>query len=89
MWERVFPADTPLANIDHERLARLHLTGGNIQSMALTAAFMAAQAEEKEEAKKVTMPLLLEAGRMEFRKLERPVNEADFRWVETVVGGRA
>ena len=89
MWERVFPAATPLGVIDHERLARLNLTGGNIQSMALTAAFMAAQAEEKEEAKKVTMSLLLEAGRMEFRKLERPVNEADFRWVETAGGGRA
>lgn len=84
MWERVFPADTPLGRIDHERLARLHLTGGNIQSMALTAAFMAAQAKETlAEQKKVTMPLLLEAGRMEFRKLERPVNEADFRWVDT------
>jgi len=90
MWERVFPADTPLAKIDHERLARLHLTGGNIQSMALTAAFMAAQADVTQaEEKKVTMPLLLEAGRMEFRKLERPVNEADFRWVETAGGGRA
>ena len=89
MWERVFPADTPLGRIDHERLARLHLTGGNIQSMALTAAFMAAQAEANEEKKQVTMPLLLEAGRMEFRKLERPVNEADFRWVETAGGGRA
>ena len=84
MWERVFPADTPLGKIDHERLARLHLTGGNIQSMALTAAFMAAQEEANEEEKKVTMPLLLEAGRMEFRKLDRPVNEADFRWVDTM-----
>ena len=85
MWERVFPAATPLGVIDHERLARLNLTGGNIQSMALTAAFMAAQAATKQD-KKVTMPLLLEAGRMEFRKLERPVNEADFRWVESVGG---
>ena len=87
MWERVFPAATPLGVIDHERLARLNLTGGNIQSMALTAAFMAAQGARKQD-KKVTMPLLLEAGRMEFRKLERPVNEADFRWVETTEGTR-
>ena len=87
MWERVFPAETPLGKIDHERLARLNLTGGNIQSMALTAAFMAAQVEAKEDEKKVTMPLLLEAGRLEFRKLERPVNEADFRWVDSA-GGR-
>jgi hypothetical protein len=87
MWERVFPAATPLGVIDHERLARLSLTGGNIQSMALTAAFMAAQAKAKEEDRKVTMPLLLEAGRMEFHKLGRPVNDADFRWVEKTTGG--
>lgn len=82
MWEGVFPESTPLGKIDHERLARLHLTGGNIQSMALTAAFMAAQLDAKEEDRKVTMPLLLDAGRMEFRKLDRPVNESDFRWAD-------
>jgi hypothetical protein len=86
MWEGVFPEGTPLGKIDHERLARLHLTGGNIQSMALTAAFMAAQLDVKKEDRRVTMPLLLDAGRMEFRKLDRPVNEADFRWVETREG---
>ena len=85
MWEGVFPRSTPLGRIDHERLARLHLTGGNIQSMALTAAFMAAQ-RDAEEDRKVTMPLLLDAGRMEFRKLDRPVNEADFRWTEEAAG---
>jgi hypothetical protein len=28
------------------------------------------------------MPLILEAVRTEFRKLDRPVNESDFRWTE-------
>ena len=28
----------------------------------------------------MTMPLVLDAARAEFRKLERPINEADFRW---------
>jgi hypothetical protein len=76
LWENAFPPDTPLEGVDHERLARLPLSGANIQSMALTAAFLAAQARTA-----VTMPLLLEAGRMELHKLDRPVNEADFRWV--------
>ncbi|OUL98532.1 hypothetical protein A8M77_31145 [Variovorax sp. JS1663] len=84
MWERVFPADTPLAPLDYERLGRLDLTGGNIQSIALTAAFMAARAGTK-----VTTNLLLEAGRMELRKLDRPVNEADFRYVEAAEGSAA
>jgi hypothetical protein len=77
IWERVFPPATPVEALDHERLARLQLTGGNIHSTALAAAFMAAQAGTP-----VTMGLLLEAGRNEFRKFDRPVNEADFRWIE-------
>jgi hypothetical protein len=28
------------------------------------------------------MTLVLDAARAEFRKLERPINEADFRWQE-------
>lgn len=77
IWERVFPPATPLEGLDHERLARLQLTGGNIHSTALAAAFMAAHAGTP-----VTMRLLLDAGRIEFRKFDRPVNEADFRWIE-------
>jgi hypothetical protein len=26
------------------------------------------------------MPLVLDAARAEFRKVERPINEADLRW---------
>jgi SpoVK/Ycf46/Vps4 family AAA+-type ATPase len=77
MWGKAFPADTPLGVLDHECLARLNLTGGNIHGIALNAAFFAAQAGTP-----VTMSLVLEASRVEFRKLDRPVNEADFRWVE-------
>jgi len=29
----------------------------------------------------VTTPIVLEAARMELRKLEKPINEADFRTV--------
>jgi hypothetical protein len=75
MWQKVFPLHTPLANLDFDRLARLNLTGGHIANIALNAAFMAAQAGTP-----VTMPLILSAARIEFRKLERPINENDFRW---------
>ena len=56
-----------------DRLARFNLTGGSIHNIALNAAFLAAQAGTP-----VTMPLILKAARTEFRKLERPVSEADF-----------
>jgi hypothetical protein len=81
IWSEVFPADTPLGGLDVDRLARLHLTGGSISNIALNAAFAAAG-----EGGPVTMPLVLDAARTEFRKLQKPVNEADFRWVEEAGG---
>ena len=81
IWSNVFPLEAGANALDLERLARLALTGGSIQSIALNAAFMAAQAGAK-----ITMPLVLDAARAEFRKLEKPVNEADFRWLESAGG---
>ncbi|HJV95289.1 MAG TPA: ATP-binding protein, partial [Albitalea sp.] len=81
IWQRVFPAEVPLGELDLARLARFNLSGGSISNVALNAAFLAAQA-----AGRVTMPLVLEAVRNEFRKLERPVNETDFRWLESTGG---
>jgi hypothetical protein len=60
--------------LDFNRLGRLNLTGGSIHNIALNAAFLAAQAGTP-----VTMALVLAAARSEFRKLERPINEMDFR----------
>jgi hypothetical protein len=75
MWEKAFPGDTPTRALDFDRLARLSVTGGHIAVIAINAAFQAAQAGTD-----VTMPVVLNAARIEFRKLGRPINEADFRW---------
>jgi hypothetical protein len=72
IWERIFPADTPVEGLDFDRLARLHVTGGMVQNIALNAAFMAAQRGEP-----VTMDTVLRAAGTEFRKLELPLPEAD------------
>lgn len=74
IWQKVFPPDVPLDTLDFDHLARLELTGGSTHNVALNAAFMAAHAGSN-----VTMTLVLNAARAEFRKLERPINEADFR----------
>lgn len=74
IWKNVFPPETPTAELDYDRLARLNLTGGSIHNIAINATFRAAQ-----ENALVTVPLILKAARVEFRKLERPINEADFR----------
>ena len=79
IWASVFPAQAmATAALDFDRLARLALTGGSIQGIALNAAFMAAKAGVQ-----IGMPLLLDAARAEYRKLDKPVNEADFRWLES------
>jgi ATPase family protein associated with various cellular activities (AAA)/winged helix domain-containing protein len=75
IWERAFPPQTPTRDLDFDRLARLNLAGGHIALIALNAAFVAAQAKSE-----VTMPLVLDAARNEFRKIERPIHEPDFRW---------
>ncbi|OLE59598.1 MAG: AAA family ATPase [Cyanobacteria bacterium 13_1_40CM_2_61_4] len=77
IWEKVFPHATPLADLDLDYLARLPLAGGSIQSIAINAAFLAGSSTGR-----ITMPILLDAARAEYRKLARPINEADFRWDE-------
>jgi len=77
IWQSVFPRQTPTEGLDWARLARLSLTGGSIHNIALSAAFLAARSE----GRVVTMPLVLQAARIEFRKLDKPVDEAEFRWL--------
>jgi len=74
MWHKALPPEVPQEGLDTERLARFNVSGGNIHSIALNAAFMAAQ-----RGTAVTQSLLLAAVRNELRKLDKPVNEAEFR----------
>jgi len=78
IWRDVFPPETLTVGLDLDRLSRLNLTGGNIHNVALNAAFLAAKTNQP-----VTMPLIFEAARAEFGKLERLVSEADLYWPET------
>ena len=70
IWRRIFPDDVPLQPLDFARLARLNLTGGNIRNVALSAAFMAADAGRPVDASHVAR-----AARAEYAKLEKPVPE--------------
>ncbi|HYX40255.1 MAG TPA: ATP-binding protein, partial [Pyrinomonadaceae bacterium] len=72
IWRRIFPAETPLANLDINKLARLNIAGGNIRNIALHAAFLAA-----DEGAHVTMSHLLRAARSEYAKLEKPLTETE------------
>ena len=76
IWQRALPVETPTKDLDFERLARLSLSGGNIQSIALNAAFMAAS-----NGQTVTMPILMSAARAELRKLDRGFSEGELRLI--------
>ena len=73
----IFPAATPVEHLDYAKLARLNMSGGNIRSIALNAAFLAA-----DEGAAVGMKHLLQAAHTEAAKRERPLSDAETRgWI--------
>ncbi|MGC5221187.1 ATP-binding protein [Micromonospora sp. DT81.3] len=77
IWRRAFPARAPIGELDVDRLAQLHVAGGNIRTIALNAAFHAAA-----DGSPIRMDHLLLAAKSEFAKLERPLPEAQVRgWI--------
>jgi AAA+ superfamily predicted ATPase len=77
IWRQVFPAEAPLAALDHGMLARLNVSGGSIRNIALDAAFRAAAS-----GRPVSMTHLLQAAHHEASKRERPLSDAETRgWV--------
>jgi hypothetical protein len=73
IWQRAFPPAAMVGTLDWTHLGRLNLTGGNIATVALNAAFLASAEESAVEMRHV-----LEAARAEFIKLDRPFRETDF-----------
>lgn len=74
LWLRAFPKQAPVEPLDIQRLSELATSGGMIRNIALNAAFCAAG-----RGGPVTMAIVLEMARSEFKKLELPINESDFR----------
>lgn len=71
IWRRAFPAQTPLADIDPDQLARMPLAGGHIANIAWSAACRAASA-----GCEVQIAHIVAAARAECMKLERPWQES-------------
>ncbi|MBN1262101.1 MAG: ATP-binding protein, partial [Anaerolineae bacterium] len=77
IWRHIFPGALPLGELEFAKLARLNITGGNIRNIALYAAFLAA-----EEGAALNMAHLQHAARIEFAKMEKPLNESNLKdWV--------
>jgi len=71
IWRRVFPREVPLGAIDWPRLGKLNVPGGTIRNIALSAAFIAADAGTA-----IEMAHLSRAAQAEYRKLEKPLSDA-------------
>lgn len=72
IWRRAFPPATPTAGLDTAKLAQLAVAGGNIRSIAVQAAFVAAQ-----DGVPVGMSQVLRAAVAEYAKLERPLSDTE------------
>lgn len=72
IWRRMFPPTAPIEGLNFAALAKLPLAGGHIRSIALGAAFVAADAGEP-----VRMRHVAKATRTEYAKLERPFTELE------------
>jgi hypothetical protein len=74
LWRRAFPPGAPVAGLRGDRLARLQLSGGAIRNVALTAAFLAAEAQSP-----IDMRVMREAARIECAKMKRPLGADETR----------
>jgi hypothetical protein len=82
IWERVFPPAAALDDVDNGSLSRLEITGGNIRTIALNAAFLAAG-----DGQPIGMRHLMRSAAREYAKLSKPVTSAEFGTWITVARG--
>ncbi len=74
IWRRVLPDALPRDDLDYDALARPSLSGGNIRSVAINAAHLAAS-----EDARLGMRHLAHAVRLEFSKLEKAPPDRDLQ----------
>lgn len=72
IWRRVFPADLPVDNLDHLRLARLGVTGATIRAIAVQASYDALAEQQPVNRRHIR----LAAGR-ELAKLDRQLTAGE------------
>jgi hypothetical protein len=84
IWRRVLPETVPTEGISAERLAQLHVTGAVIRSVAINAAFRAA-----DEGVALQMRHMLSATRRQYQMLGQPLSDLEIDgWVEGQMASR-
>jgi ATPase family associated with various cellular activities (AAA)/Winged helix domain, variant len=76
IWRRIFPPTAPTEGLDSEKLAQLTIAGGTIRTIALNAAFLAAEAGEP-----IRMSHILRVTRHEYAKLEKSLASETRGWI--------
>ena len=74
IWQRIFPAEAPVVDLDFDRLAQLNVSGGVIRNIAFHAAFLAA-----DEHAAIGMQHILRAARTEYGKMDQPLGAMELR----------
>ncbi|HEY3258082.1 MAG TPA: AAA family ATPase [Gemmatimonadaceae bacterium] len=73
IWERVFPAEAQVEGLERSLLSGLDLSGGNIKSIAINAAFLAAS-----DNAPISMAHVVRAAAREYVKLSKAISETEF-----------
>ncbi len=73
IWQKAFPPQAVVGNLDHSFLVRLEISGGNIKNIALNAAFLAAS-----DGQIIEMNHVLRATKREYAKIDKLVLESEF-----------
>ena len=77
IWKRMFSPKVPLDGVDFDQLAQLNVAGGNIRTIALNAAFLAAAARSP-----LQMGHLLRSATSEYLKLDKTLTNAEVNgWI--------
>jgi hypothetical protein len=74
IWRGIFPAATPVAELDWGKLGQLNVAGGVIRNIATLAAFLAADERGRVESRHI-----LAAARAEYAKIDKPLTTAETR----------
>lgn len=78
IWRHIFPQAMPRQDLNYQLLGQLDVAGGNIRSIAMNAAFIAAHLGEP-----VQMEHILAGARTEYLKLGRSLTSAEtIGWVD-------
>lgn len=72
IWKRMFSPKVPIDGVNFDQLAQLNVAGGNIRTIALNAAFLAADARSP-----LQMGHLLRSATSEYLKLDKTLTNAE------------